>query len=228
MTFDEMLKQAFDETAQERAAQMLDVEKRHRFSLSYRLWERKILWDIRRNRCDRHWTIRKARQVVTAMIAVTSLLLGVTAYAAIAAIGRYSFNTKPDYTKLLIENHPSDKTAFEEYYGLPEEDGWELDSYDILVYSTMLNYKCGEKKVRFCQEIMTEDSMGNLNTETAEIEPISLYTENDGFILDYGNDGCLMFWIYDGYLLHISGNLNKKEAQNLAYSTKIVDLNPTS
>ena len=34
MTFDEMLKQALDETADERAAQMLNVEKKHRFSLA--------------------------------------------------------------------------------------------------------------------------------------------------------------------------------------------------
>lgn len=66
--------------------------------------------------------------------------------------------------------------------------------------------------------------MGNINTEIADIEPISLYTENDGFILDYGNNGCLLYWIYDGYLLHISGNLNKNETINLAYSTKIIIL----
>lgn len=224
MTFDEMLKQAFAETAEERAAQMLTVEKKHRFSLAYKLWEHKILRDLRRNRYDKHWTLRKAKQVVAGIIAASLLLLGVTAYAAIAAIGRYSFDTKPDYSKLLIENHPSDKTTIEEYYGLPEEDGWELVSYDILVYSTMLNYKCGEKKVSFNQEIIAEGNMGNINTEIADIEPLSLYTENDGFILDYGNNGCLMFWIYDGYLLHISGNLDKNETQNLAYSTKIVIL----
>lgn len=224
MTFDEMLKQAFAETAEERAAQMLTVEKKHRFSLAYRLWEHKILRDLRRNRYDKHWTLRKAKQVVAGIIAASLLLLGVTAYAAIAAIGRYSFDTKPDYSKLLIENHPSDKTTIEEYYGLPEEDGWELVSYDILVYSTMLNYKCGEKKVSFSQEIIAEGNMGNINTEIADIEPISLYTENDGFILDYGNNGCLLYWIYDGYLLHISSNLDKNGTTNLAYSTKIVVL----
>lgn len=224
MTFDEMLKQAFDETAEEHAKQMLTVEKKHRFSLAYRLWERKMLRDLRRNRYDRHWTLRKARYVVTMIIAVSSLLLGVTSYAAVAAIGRYSFDTKPDYSKLFIENHPSDKTTLEEYYGLPEEDGWVLVNYDILFNSTMLKYECGDKMVSFSQEIILESNMGNINTEKADIEPLSLYMENDGFILDFGDNGCLLYWTYDGYLLHISSNLNKNETINLAYSTKIVDL----
>ena len=223
MTFDEMLKQAFDETADERAAQMLIVEEKHRFSLAYRLWERKILRDLRRNRYDRHWTLRKARHIVTAIIVASSLLLGVTAYAAIAAIGRYSFDTKPDYSKLLIENHPSDKTTLEEYYGLPEDDGWEIIDFYADENETMINYICNEKKVTFSQEVI-HGNMGNINTENVIVEPISIYKENDGFIIDYGERGCLLYWIYDSYLLHISSNLNKNETINLALSTKSVDL----
>ncbi len=224
MTFDEMLKQAFDETAEERAAQMLTVEKKHRFSLAYRLWEHKILRDLRRNHYDRHWTLRKAKRVVAGIIAASSLLLGVTVYAAIAVIGRYSFDTKPDYSKLLIENHPSDKTAIEEYYGLPEKDGWELVSYDILVYSTMLNYKCGDKMVSFRQNIIMEGSMGNINTENTVVEPMFIYEENDGFIIIHQSGTCSLYWIYDGYLFTLGGNITKNEAVDLAHSTKIVDL----
>ena len=33
----------------------------------------------------------------------------------------------------------------------------------------------------------------------------------------------VIFWIYDGYLMEIAGNLAKKDMLNLAYSTKIID-----
>lgn len=57
-----------------------------------------------------------------------------------------------------------------------------------------------------------------------EVEPISIYEENDGFIIDYGeNNSVLLTWIYDGYLLSISSNLNKNETVNLAHSTKNVN-----
>lgn len=224
MTFDEMLKQAFDETAEERAKQMLAVEKKHRFSLAYRLWERKMLRNLRRNRYDKHWTLRKARYVVTIIIAVSSLLLGVTSYAAVSAIGRYSFDTKPDYSKLFIENHPSDKTTIEEYYGLPEENGWEIIDIYADEIDVSINYKSGEKKVNFGQRIIHEGSMGNINTEKADIEPLSLYTENDSFILVFRDDWCIIYWVNDGYLFSITGNINKIEAVELALSTKIVDL----
>ena len=52
---------------------------------------------------------------------------------------------------------------------------------------------------------------------------LSLYEENDGFLLDFGNNETLIYWIYDGYLLRFMGNINKSEAINLAYSTKIIE-----
>lgn len=66
--------------------------------------------------------------------------------------------------------------------------------------------------------------MGNISTDRAKIEMLSLYSKNDGFMLDFGNDDSLIYWIYDGYLFSISGNIDKNEAIKLAHSTKIIDL----
>lgn len=221
MNIDEIIAEALEEKFEERVEQCCADTKKHRFSLAYRLWEYKTLRDLRKNRHNKRWTLRRARHVVVAAIIAASLLIGTTVYAAII-VGRYSFETKPDHSKLFIDNLSSDKTSFEEYYGLPEEDGWKLINYDILSDSTMLNYECGEKKVSFCQEIIHEGNMGNINTEKVDPEPVSLYEKNDGFVLVFRDDWCGIYWIYDGYLLSLDGNIAKDEAINLVYSTKII------
>lgn len=228
MTFEEKLAQAFKETFDERSEQLMKSEKKHRFSLAYRLWERKTLRDFRRNRLDKGWTLRKARYAVTSAIIAASLLIGGTVYAAIAAVGRYDFEDKGEYSKLFIEKSHSDKTHLEEYYGLPEEDGWEIVDPIIDDWELLTNYKNGEIKVTFGQRIITEGTITNINTEKAKPEPVSLYDENDGFILAFSEDECAIYWIYDGYLFDLHGNFTKEEIIKLAYSTKIVDLQKKS
>ena len=87
----------------------------------------------------------------------------------------------------------------------------------------MLNYERGEIKISIVQRIIHEGNMGQINTEKADIEMLSLYSENDGFVLEFRDDWSSIFWIHDGYLIEIDGNLNKSEMINLAYSTKIID-----
>lgn len=222
MTFDEKLAQALGETFDERMARRMAVSKKHRFSLAYKLWEYKTLKNIRKNRYDKRWTLRRARFAVAVMIIMSTLLLGITAYAVSTAVTRYSFDTKPDHSKLFIEGISSDKTYLAKLYGLPEEDGWEITYLYADETQTMINYKCNEKLVTFSQNVI-RGNMGNINTENEVVEPISLYEENDGFFIAFNNGASGLYWIYDGYLLSISGNLDKNETVNLAYSTKIVD-----
>lgn len=222
MTFEEKLAQAFEETMVERTESLMAVKHKHKFSFAYRLWERKTLRDVGKNHFNKHWTLRKARYAVAAITAVISLLLGGTVYAAFAAIGRYCFDNKVDYSKMLIESHPSDKTSLEEYYGLPEEDGWKMIGYKISSSCLSSTYVCGNAKIEFEQSVIHEGKIKHINTEKSNIDMLSLYTENDGFIMDFGENGTLLCWIYDGYMLEIFGNIDNKEAVNLAYSTKIV------
>lgn len=223
MMVEEKLAQAFKETFDERTERVMKIEKKHRFSLAYRLWERKMLSDIRKKRVSERWTLKRAKAFVAAGITAIFAVVGGTAIAVVNT-GRFGFVDKRDYSKMLIENHPSDKTTLEEYYGLPEEDGWELTDYDIVCFSSTLNYKRGDTIVSFDQMLIQEGNMGNISTDRAKIEPLSLYEESDGFVLEFRDDNSLIYWIYDGYLLSISGNINKNEVIKLAYSTKIVDL----
>lgn len=219
MTFDEKLKQALKESFEDRVEQNLVDTKKPRFSLAYRIWERKTLKNLYRPK--KHLTVRMVRNSLVTAAACLGLLIGISAYALIS-VGRYSFETKPDHSKLFVENISSDKTRIEEYYGLPENGEWEILELYADDFGTLINYKHSEKKVSFKQELIQE-YVGNVNTENAEINPISIFGENDGFIIDRGEKGCLMYWIYDGYLLSVSGNIDKNEAINLALSTKIVD-----
>ncbi|MCM1167172.1 MAG: DUF4367 domain-containing protein [Lachnospiraceae bacterium] len=222
MTFDEKIAQAIKETFEERTERLMRVEKKHRFSLAYRLWERKTLRDLRRNRFDKRWTLKRARKLIVSGMVSAALLVGGTAFAAVS-LGRYGFVDKVDYSKLLLENHPSDKTTIEELYGLPEEDGWMLVDYDIVpLIGSTLTYQRGDIKVTLDQHIIHDGSMGQINTEKADVEMLSLYSENDGFVLEFENN-TLLYWVYDGYLLEIYGVITKNEAINLALSTKIVD-----
>lgn len=228
MTFEEKLAQAFEETSCERAEQLMKIEKEHRFSLAYRLWEHKTLSDLRKNKINNQWTRRKARYAVTAIAVALSLLIGGTVYAAIATSGRYGFKDKVDHSEVFIKNHPSDKTVIEEYYGLPEEDGWELIDYDISSrHFTMLNFRRGDAIICFTQSIIHDGIMSNISTDRAAIESLSLYEEDDGFFMQFEEDA-LLFWIYDGYLFSVAGNLDKNSAIKLAHSTKIIDFEKIS
>lgn len=225
MTFDEKLTQALKESFEERVEQSLNSTSKHRFSLSYRLWERKMLHDLRRNRLDSRWTLHKARRVVTVLVVAAVVVLSLTGCAVVSlAIGRFSFDDKTDYSKLFIENLSSDKTRIEEYYGLPEEDGWIITNYGDLEKRILITYRCNEEIISFEQAIIKEGNMGNVNTENAVVEPMSIYEENDGFFISHNhNNSCTLYWTYDGYFFEIMGDLSKDKLVNLAHFTKIIE-----
>lgn len=225
MTFNEKLKQALAENHNERMYRRTITEKKHKFSLAYRIWERRMLKNLRSGRPAPVWSLRKVKRVVTISFFVAAVTFILTAGAVVGiTLGRFSFNDKSKYSDLFMSNLSSDKTRFEEYYGLPEEDGWIIvyqDTNDITIFT---NYERGDKKITLEQTIIT-GNMGTVNTENAVVEPMSLYKEDDGFFIALqGDSDCVLYWTYNGYLLNVSGNLNKSELVNLAYSTKIVDL----
>ena len=220
MNIDNMIVKALEEEFEERVKQCLANTKKHRFSLSYRLWERKMLHDLCRDQINMRWTLKRARVIVVSWITTALVLLGGTVYAVVN-MGRYTFETKSEYSKLFIENLSSDKTYIEEYYGLPEEDGWLIVDYFNDEMQTVINYECEDKKVTFCQDVI-RGNMNHINTEDTVIEPISLYEENDGFFVAFKGGDSGLYWIYDGYFFRILGNITKNEAVNLVYSTKIM------
>lgn len=223
MTIDEMVRIALAETYEKREEQILTVPKKHRFSLGYRLWEYRTLKSLEKNRFDSRWTLKKARYAVASLSVAVSLMLATSVYAVGAFVGRYAFEDKTEYSKLFIENITSDKTVIEEYYGLPEEDGWEMvDCYKSDI-QTVICYEQGDKKVTFQQRIIN-GYIANVNTENALIEPMSLYKNDDGFFIQFQKTTDIgLYWIYDGYLFTLLGNITKEEAVNLAYSIKIAN-----
>lgn len=219
---DEMIAKALEEEFEERVEQAAGAKK-HRFSLSYRLWEHKTLRDLRRGKVNKHWTLKRAKAIVAAGLTAVCVLGGTTAVAFINA-GRYSFKDRQDYLEMFIENHPSDKTMIEEYYGLPEEHGWIITDVFIAKTYTAINYKCGNKTIKFTQKIIHEGSMEYVvSFPDSDIEILSVFEENDALYVSFDENWGLFFWVYDGYLLEIRGSLNKNSAINLAHSTKIIE-----
>lgn len=221
MNIDDMIAKALKEEFEERVEQCSADTEIHRFSLPYRLWERKMLRDLRRDRISMHWTLKKARAVVASCIAAACVTIGGTVFAAVN-MGRYAFDAKTEYSKLFIENLSSDKTYIEEYYGLPEEDGWKIIEWNADEIGTRIIYEIENTRVTFGQDVIREN-MGNINTEGTVVEPISLYEENDGFFIAFKGGGCGLYWIYDGYFFRILGDITKNDIVNLAHSTKIIN-----
>lgn len=226
MKFEDKLAQAFKETLDERTEKLMKVEKKHLFSLAYRLWERKMLRDLRRNRVDKRWSLKRARYAAAAMITAFALLIGGSAYAAIIISSRFAFEDTVDYTRLLVEKHPSDKTTFEEYYGLPQEDDWEITYADLEHFNTQLRlkYKRGDSMVIFLQKLVHEGNMEQFYDKNADVEILSLYSDTDGFLIKPEKGDASICWVYDGYFFRIVGDFDKEEAINLAYSTKIIEI----
>lgn len=221
MTFDEKLTQALKESFEERVEQSISSPEKHRFSLSYRLWERKMLRDIRRNRVDKRWTLRRARYAVVAMFAAFTLLVGGTAYGA-AKIRGFRFEENPKQTNLFLESYSTDKTTFEELYWLPEDGGWILTNcglFGIDNNSLRLHFMRGDTLVIFYQNLIREYPMGHIFNEYPDIEMLSIYSENDGFITDHRGDGMTLGWLYDGYFFEIlCDDMSKDELIELAHS----------
>lgn len=222
MNIDEIIAKALEEDFEERVEECSNNTEKHRFSFSYRLWEHKMLHDLRCDQVNTRRTVKKMR-IAAASCIFAVLLLAVGIFAAVN-MGRYSFDTKQEYSKLFIEKLSSDKTSFEEYYGLPEEDGWEIVEASEIDTHFFISYIQGEENVTFSQNIIMEGSMGNINTENAVVEMVSIYEENDGLFINFQkNGGCGLCWIYDGYFFEIFSNVTKDRIIELALSTKIVD-----
>lgn len=221
MNFKEKLSKALEDSAEERMEEMCEVENKHRFSLAYRLWERRTL-DRLSGSVQQKVSLRRLRYMLAATIAASLVLIGATVSAVVFANSRYSLEDHSEYSKLFIEKMHSDKGVIEEYYGLPEEEGCQIKEAYIDEHSTMIVYEYNEKTVAFGQFVISDGYMGNVNTENTEVELISLYEENDGLLI-VDREGVYFAWIYDGYFFDIAGNITKNEAINLALFVKNVD-----
>lgn len=134
--------------------------------------------------------------------------------------GKFTFNVHNDHSVLYIDSSAEHKTTFEEYYELELDDGWEITYHDKITEEVGYSYKQGEKGIIFSQSIIHQKN-GNVNTEDAKIEPISIYRENDALFIELNNGEYYLIWVYDGYLFEIISNLDKEEVTELAKCTKI-------
>lgn len=221
MKFEDMAAEEMMNTLDERLSHYSANLSKHHFSLAYRIRRYQTIKAASQgSKVSHRFTVKRVRYVLLSIILAAFLLTGFT---VLFTIGRFTFFDYSDHSAIFLSRSPDDKAKIDNIYGLPEEDGWKLtDSFSDETWSTR-DYIRGKTKIAFMQSINNFGTMGNISTDRAKIEMLSLYSKNDGFMLDFGNDDSLIYWIYDGYLFSISGNVDKNEAIKLAHSTKIID-----
>lgn len=216
MTFDEKLAQALGESFDERMEQRMKVEKKHRFSLAYRLWEYRTLKNLKKKRYCKSWTIQRARLAVMAIIIASSLLAGASAYAVSLAVAK----SNTDYSRRFFEGLSSDRTFIEDQYGLHTSD-WDLMSSKLSDTELILKYEKyfdREKKLCMTQSIITDDICSRYSLN-ASAEPTDIFEKEDGLYISRGESSSL-YWVNDGYLFELYGNIPKNEMIDLAISSK--------
>ena len=230
MTFDEKLAQALGDTFDERMEKRLTVTKKHRFSLAYKLWEHKTLKNLRKNRYDKRFTLRRAKFVVFAAILVSLMLLGATS-CAVTSVCRYIFVTTKEHKKALwMDIQPSDKPDFEELYVLSEDTGWQIVTFYpkpneleyIVTFDTV--YKCDERKVFLTQEIVTGGYTNDVRAPSSAIKLTDVLGKNNAFFVKRDDVNCFLCWMYDGYFFKLYGDITEDEAIDLARSIKLLEM----
>ena len=220
MTFDEKLALALRETGGARYEQY-SVGRKHHFSLAYRLWRGRTIRSYGAEAAySGRLTLRQMRHALLAIMLAGMALLGAAAYAVGSAIW-YQLSHREDHSRMSVFCTSSDKEIIEEYYGLPEEDGWKIDycyANDTLAITV---YKRGEEKV-FLSQIVVNKRTWNINTEEVPAERISIFTEDDGLFLKY-DDEYTLIWFNDGCIFEMVGKFTKNEAVDMAKSMKKVE-----
>lgn len=112
MTFDDMLRQAFEETARERAEHPRKVYKKHRFSLAFKLWEFKTLRNLKNNRFNGRWTLRKARRAVIAMIAAVSTAISGYYHNSKGELRNTGYGNQSNHYMRVEATRPSDSICW--------------------------------------------------------------------------------------------------------------------
>lgn len=222
MTFDEKLARALGEAFDERMERRRNVPQKHRFSLAYQLWEYKTLRGLQKNRINKRWVLRRARYIVSAAIVAVSLLMGVSAYAAGLAIVRANTDSFKNFFESILSN-----VGINVCYGLDENSGWTLWDADISETEVSMTYNKREASLSYLRWLSFRQEIIGGNTEYADIEgksaePVTVFETKDGLFVRHDEEECSLYWIYDGYLFELRGNITKEEALNLAILTKKV------
>ena len=216
MTFDDLIVQGMRGTLEEKRDGYRLDGKNHLFSIAYKIRRRSI---IRSSRSKTHFTIRKIKYI---LIAVIMALFVLTGFSLWRYFGRFYFNVLEDHSTVFFKGEHF-KTKIEEVYGLPEE--YELLKISSEKYNVISKYLINGEVVTLNQGLssLVED----VNTENCEVKYLTI-NGNDGYLIHMYEDVECLTWVNEGYIFTLSGKIDKNAAVFLAESLKIrnFDKNP--
>lgn len=220
MTFDEKLALALRETGGARY-QQYSVGRKHHFSLAYRLWRGRTIRSYGAEAAySGRLTLRQMRHALLAIMLAGMALLGAAAYAVGSAIW-YQLSHREDHSRMSVFSALSDRAVIGEYYGLSEEDGWEIEDYSVVDDSVVIVYERGGENLLLSQRAVKQYAW-NVNTEKVPAEKISVFAKDDGLFMEY-DDERILIWFDDGYIFEMVGKFTKNEVVELAKSVKKVE-----
>ena len=210
MTFDDLIAQAIRETMEEKRAEYHLDEKKHHFSLAYKIRRESM---IRSRRKKAPISVRKIKYILLTIILSLFVLTG---YSLWRHFGGFSFNVLKDHSKVYYSGDDV-KTSIEEIYGLPEE--YELLSIVSSNYNVYSEYLLDGEIITLRQTLIS--SLEYINTEKKNVEYLSINGNNGYYINNVVDNDSYISWIMGGYWFYLSGNFDKNTAVVLVKSLKI-------
>lgn len=210
MEFDDLIKLGILETLDEKCAQYPQDEKKHRFSLAYKI---KRSDTIRSQKETARFSVRKIKYVLLAAILAT---LALTGFSGTKSFGVFSLDIFEKNSRVVV-NTEGYKPFIKEVYGLP--DKYETIFSDIGSSVVSTAYDVRGKEVYLIQSPLTSHSTVDL--EGSRIEGVSV-NGYEGFCVSSRHTGdCCLILAVEGYEIKICGKTDKDTAVELAGELEI-------
>lgn len=241
MIDNELLKQALDETADDRFSkyELLPGEKPHRFSLFFKIREKSIIRLSKKpeKRTRRYMPLKRMAVIITVISVLEALGIAAGAgYAIIKGFNIYSQSShyfgithtdtilEVDYSKYDIKS----EIAMDEFYCLPEESGCtfvERGMYDQQM--NCIKYDRNGKRVSFGQYTsdtgLFMDDISDVVFHEVEVKGGDgvLCTETD-------SEDKSLTWVQDGYVFSIyAKEISEEEIMSLAETITTYEADPS-
>lgn len=193
-------------------------DEMHEFSEEYRSRKRKLL----RQREKAYFNIvctagRRAACIIAAIVVLSASTLSVKAVReAVYDFLIKHFSGHDVITFDTAENAP--EMIEKEYFISDLPDGFKMTEYKRNILFVSQTFTKEDKYICFSQNI-SNAYVCNIDNEYGSSER---YTDENGqtyLIYDF-NDECMIMWKVEGYVLSISGNIDKDSLLDLCKSTK--------
>lgn len=162
------------------------------------------------------------RRVLIAVISILlAVFLGVTAMAVANRFG--IFGVFSDHTEIITNDRSDVPTQIEDIYCVPDPPvGYSLYEYSATPVGVSWTYLDNENNLFSLNQQLKDGYHAYANTEGYSLVFTNV-GEYEGYYIDFGEDGALLDWDNDDYILCLDGNFTVNDLTEIA---KTVCVNP--